>query len=220
MLNTLSNHGYLPRDGKNIDVNTTIEALGTALNIDAALATFLYEEAITTDPLHPDVATFSLADLARHDILEHDASLSRVDYYFGNPQPFNQAAFDQTRSYWTGDIINLTMVANARYARVETSNNTNPTFSMSQLGLAFSYGESAAYVGILGDKVSGTVPKKFVEYLFENERLPFSLGWSKNNASFSQDDLRDLSTRIENLTPSPVNETTVATATGRAPGVN
>lgn len=50
MLNTLANHGYLPRDGKNIDLNITIDALGTALNIDAELAEFLYDEAITTNP--------------------------------------------------------------------------------------------------------------------------------------------------------------------------
>jgi hypothetical protein len=75
MLNTLANHGYLPRDGKNIDLNTTINALGTALNIDEELSTFLYDEAITTNPAYPNVTSFSLDNLVRHNILEHDASL-------------------------------------------------------------------------------------------------------------------------------------------------
>lgn len=166
MLNTLANHGYLPHDGKNIDVNTTVDALYTALNIDSELSEFLYKEAMTTNPAYPNASTFSLKDLVRHDILEHDASLSRVDYYFGNPQPFNQTIFDQTRSYWTSDIIDVQQAANARLARVIDSNTTNPTYSMSDLGEAFSYGESGAYIIVLGDKTSGTVSKRVVEYLF------------------------------------------------------
>lgn len=58
------------------------------------------------------------------------------------------------------------MAANARYARVQTSNETNPTFELSELGEEFGYGESAAYIGIIGDKTTGTVEKKMVEYLF------------------------------------------------------
>jgi hypothetical protein len=148
-----------------------------------------------------------------------DWKSSRVDYYFGNPQPFNKKIFDQTRSYWTADIINVTMAANARYARVTTSNKTNPTFGLSDLGSEFGYGESAAYIGIIGDKTSGTVPKKFVEYLFrkvpsssvvepptyvlftEHERLPFELGWHRIAESFSFNDLENLMDRIKALTP-------------------
>jgi hypothetical protein len=39
------------------------------------LAEFLYDEAITTNPSYPNATIFSLADLVRHNILEHDASL-------------------------------------------------------------------------------------------------------------------------------------------------
>ncbi|PQE18971.1 sterigmatocystin biosynthesis peroxidase stcC protein [Rutstroemia sp. NJR-2017a WRK4] len=216
MLNSLANHGYLPRNGKDITLNITIDALGTALNIDPVLSEYLYDEAITTNPDYPNATVFSLANLVTHDILEHDASLSRVDYYFGNPQPFNQAIFDQTRSHWTADIITVTMAANARYARVQTSNKTNPTFGLSELGSAFGYGESAAYIGLLGDKTSGTVRKNIVEYLFaspavaeprtyvlftENERLPTELGWHKVTETFTFDNLLDLMDRIMALTP-------------------
>lgn len=75
MLNTLANHGYLPRDGKNIDLNRTVTALGIALNIDEEISEFLYDEAITTNPSYPNATTYSLSDLVRHNILEHDASL-------------------------------------------------------------------------------------------------------------------------------------------------
>jgi len=58
------------------------------------------------------------------------------------------------------------MAANARLARLITSNATNPTYSLSDLGSGFSIGETAAYVGILGDVASGTVKRELVEYLF------------------------------------------------------
>lgn len=91
---------------------------------------------------------------------------SRQDAYFGPADVFNEAVFNQTKSYWTGDTITIQMASNARVARLMTSNLTNPEYSLSDLGSAFSIGESAAYVAILGDKKSGTVPKTWVEYLF------------------------------------------------------
>lgn len=74
MLNTLANHGYLPHDGKNLTLDIVINALDTALNIDAELSTFLHGEAVTTNPT-PNATTFDLDHLSRHNILEHDASL-------------------------------------------------------------------------------------------------------------------------------------------------
>lgn len=91
---------------------------------------------------------------------------SRKDAHFGAPDVFDQETFNQTRAYWTGDIIDIQMAANARVARLMTSNLTNPEFSMSPLGDDFSIGETAAYIAILGDRKAGTVPKSWVEYLF------------------------------------------------------
>lgn len=79
---------------------------------------------------------------------------------------FNQSVFDETKRYWTGKTINIKMAAKARLARIKTSKATNPTYSMSELGDAFTYGESAAYVVVFGDKKSGTVKRSWVEWLF------------------------------------------------------
>jgi Peroxidase, family 2 len=91
---------------------------------------------------------------------------SRGDFYFGDDHTFNQTIFDETRSYWTAPIVDVQMAANARLARVHTSNATNPTFTLTRTGLEFGFGESAAYILVLGDRVSGTVPRPWVEYLF------------------------------------------------------
>lgn len=65
------------------------------------------------------------------------------------------------------------MAANARLARFKTSQATNPEFSMSDLGRNFGFGESAAYVVVLGDKETGTVPKAWVEWLFRTCYFPY-----------------------------------------------
>ncbi|KAI1089183.1 Cloroperoxidase [Rostrohypoxylon terebratum] len=197
MLNTLANHGFLPHSGKGITVNKTIDALYTALNIDKSLGQLLFNFAVSTNPT-PNATFFDLDNLSRHNILEHDASLSRQDAYFGPADVFNEAVFNQTKSFWTGDIITIQMASNARVARLMTSNLTNPEYSLSDLGSAFSVGESAAYIGILGDKKSGTVPKSWVEYLFEKERLPYELGFAKPKDIFTTDDLENISESIVN----------------------
>lgn len=58
------------------------------------------------------------------------------------------------------------MASNARVSRLMTSNLTNPEYSLSDLGSEFSIGETAAYISVLGDKKTGTVPKSYVEFLF------------------------------------------------------
>ncbi|KAI1800309.1 Cloroperoxidase [Daldinia bambusicola] len=198
MLNTLANHGFLPHDGKNIDVNTTVRALSTALNFDDTLSRDLHEFAVTTNP-QPNSTWFSLDHLSRHNVLEHDASLSRQDAYFGPPDVFNEAVFNETKAYWTGDIINMQMAANALAARLMTSNLTNPEFSMSQLGRNFGLGETAAYIAIMGSKETRTAPKALVEYLFENERLPYELGFKKAKSAFTEDDLTTMMDEIAAL---------------------
>jgi hypothetical protein len=91
---------------------------------------------------------------------------SRADAYHGSVLAFNHTVFEETKSYWTDEIVDLKMAANARYYRIKTSQATNPTYVMSELGDAFTYGESAAYVVLFGDKETQTVPRSWLEWLF------------------------------------------------------
>ncbi|KAI1372344.1 Cloroperoxidase [Hypoxylon crocopeplum] len=195
MLNSLANHGFLPHDGKGITLNKTIDALFSALNIDPVLTTPLFQLAATTNPT-PNATFFDLNHLSRHNILEHDGSLSRQDAFFGPPDVFNEAVFNQTKSFWTGDFIDVQMAANARVARLMTSNLTDPEYSLSDLGSAFSVGESAAYLLAFGGKISGMAPKALVEYFFVNERLPYEMGFSRTEEMFTGEDLQNMTNRI------------------------
>ncbi|RAL12605.1 peroxidase family protein [Aspergillus homomorphus CBS 101889] len=199
MLNTLANHGILPHDGKDITEQQTIDALYKALSIDEQLARSLHQQALTTNP-QPNATTFSLNHLSRHNILEHDASLSRQDFYFGNNHDFDQAVFDETRSYWIFPIIDIKAAATARQARINTSKANNPTHTLSSLAQAVSLAESSAYIIVFGNKWAGTVRRSLIEYFFENERLPIELGWMKSKDNITTNDVITMAQRIANAT--------------------
>lgn len=165
MLNALANQGFLPRNGQNIDENTTAKALDTALNIPPEFGKLLHKAAVRTNPTGNVTNSFNLDHLARHNILEHDASLSRQDAAFGNNIAFNETVFSETRSNWQ-DTIDVQQAAKARLARVNTSNATNPSFGFTKIGEQFSVGESAAYLIVLGNKTTRTANRTVVEYLF------------------------------------------------------
>ena len=74
-LNSFANHGFLPRSGKYITQEDLATGLFDAVNMDEGLSKMLFDFAITTNP-EPNSTWFSLDHLARHNVLEHDASLS------------------------------------------------------------------------------------------------------------------------------------------------
>ncbi len=59
MMNTLANHGYLPRDGRNITKPNAVHALTTALNFNTSLAELMFEQAIIANP-EPNATFFTL----------------------------------------------------------------------------------------------------------------------------------------------------------------
>jgi hypothetical protein len=165
MMNTLANHGFLPRDGRNITKANAIYALGTGLNFDATLAGIMWEQAIIANP-EPNATYFTLDNLNRHNVLEHDASLSRSDAYFGNNHVFNQTVFDTSRAYWTGELMDPKQLANSKIFRQVESRSTNPNYTFTSTTEQFSLGEVAAPIIVFGDMDQAVVNRTFVEYFF------------------------------------------------------
>lgn len=176
-LNTLANHGYLPRDGKDITLNILKEGMLEGFNIAHSDAELLFFQAIRTNPQW-FADRFDLADLGRHGILEHDISLryghplidsaneSRSDAYFGDPNPFNATVWAETMTYFKTPMITVQQLANARMGRLHTSKRTNPEFELSWLAKGFSWGECAAFFEIMADGTTGTVNRTFIDYFF------------------------------------------------------
>lgn len=86
---------------------------------------------------------------------------SRADYYWGDDYSLNFTVWDQTRSFWQGETIDVQEFGNAARARYLTSKATNPTFYYPDVGniaTAMSF-----MTNVLGDAETGTVPTAFVD---------------------------------------------------------
>ncbi|KAK8003253.1 hypothetical protein PG989_002972 [Apiospora arundinis] len=188
--------------GKNIDVAITKKALRDALNIDEELGQFLYDNAVTTNPT-PNATAYSLADLSRHNVLEHDASFSRQDAHFGPPDKFNATIFAETQSYWHGPVINTTMAAQARQARIRTSNATNPEYKLSppRHRLQPRRGGSLHHNPWRAPELHGRqVWVAAATSDTENEKLPTKLGWQRPEPSVSFAELQKVMGMLYNET--------------------
>ncbi|KAK8033877.1 hypothetical protein PG991_003275 [Apiospora marii] len=196
LLNALANHGYLPHDGRDIDRDTAVNALEDGVNMDRPLADFFFQQALSTVPV-ANATRFSLHHLIQHNAIEHDASLSRPDAFFSAHQDvFDPTVFAETRSHWPDPVINVRQAAAARLARMQTSNRTNPAFELNKAGEPASVAETAVYIIAFGDIEAGTVRREMVEYFFENERLPFELGWERSKFTLTQKHLEEMSGRV------------------------
>ncbi|GJE97276.1 chloroperoxidase [Phanerochaete sordida] len=72
-MNSMANHGYLPRDGKGVTADIIVDALMAAFRLSKPLAWALTHGALLL--LDQGSAPFELHDLARHNKVEHNASL-------------------------------------------------------------------------------------------------------------------------------------------------
>lgn len=178
-LNTLANHGFINHSGKNMTIPGLLVGLAEGMNMGADFTVAIGGAGLLSSP-NPFGGSFDLNDLDQHNFpIEHDASLSRGDAYFGNDYSFNQTDFNQVLSYYKGmtetDILTS---SKARYARVQNSNETNPDFTYGFREFIFSYGESAIYLQTMSSPLSNGVAKiDYIKSLFENETLPYELGW-------------------------------------------
>ncbi|KAI1653497.1 Cloroperoxidase [Daldinia decipiens] len=197
MLNTLSNHQFLPRDGRNITKDKVVSAMSSALNFNESLGALMFDMAIVANP-EPNATFFTLYQLNRHNVLEHDSSLSRSDTFFGNNHVFNESIFNETKAYWTGEILDANMLANSKVARQLSSKAFNPNYTFTSTIEGFSLGEVSAPIVAFGDLQAATVNRTLVEYFFRNERLPTELGWSTRTEIINIDIISRLTQIISN----------------------
>lgn len=176
-LNTLANHGYLPRDGKNITIFGLIRALREGYGLSTALAAILSIGAVL---MLGQFRQISLADLARHNLIEHNASLFHRNARDGEEYAprcpdcsLLKAVVHQGGHYKPGRIT-LEDVANIRAKR-----EMNDILDFTHAEIA--RGEMAIAIGVLGgpnaDKegLDFEVLKTWVKY----ERLPD--GWKPDH---------------------------------------
>ncbi|KAM5350049.1 hypothetical protein ACJ41O_006554 [Fusarium nematophilum] len=176
MVNSLANHGYLPRDGLNISLPDLVTAFTDAINLDPAATTLVGQKAVTTG----NNVTFDLDNLSEHNVIEHDGSLSRNDIFFGDNHSFNRTIWNTVASHFTQSTISIETAAAARKQRLQAAAAANPAFSLSADGVRFSFIETALYLSVFGSVENGNAVTEWVKVLFEQERLPFHEGFKRS----------------------------------------
>ncbi|KAK1225527.1 hypothetical protein PQX77_011529 [Marasmius sp. AFHP31] len=174
-LNTLANHGFLPRDGKNITIPMVLKAGREGFNVHRDLLITAAKAAIMASPLDDQ---FALADIGLHGNIEHDASVSRVDKELGDHLPFNEEVYSVLANSNPGvDYYNTTSAGIVQKIRLEQSQAENPKLVNTIKEIQIRSRESALYLAVMGNATTGVAPKTFVNVFFREERLPIAEGW-------------------------------------------
>ncbi|KAJ7044864.1 Peroxidase, family 2-domain-containing protein [Mycena alexandri] len=205
-LNSLSNHGYLPRDGRNIHATDIITAMNDYLGLSATFdflqtfgagvrGAFVLLPGLSIGLESYDALTNS------HNKIEHDASFTRSDVFFDlvasgvdpksidnnnippmhNP-PVNTTLIDLLVSFSKdGKTLTVDDIADARHARLQSTVAFNPTAVLQSEQTGGLWREAGFVSLVLGD-ANGTVRIDWLRDWFVNERLPIELGWKKPNA--------------------------------------
>ena len=172
----MANHGYLPRDGRDINIDEFRSGIKNAYGYNETTFDFAFNQAVdfklTTTG---NASTFHLDDLKKHDLIEFDGSLSRNDIYFGDNLHFDPAIWATTaerlRLYDLGPskedrYVTVEAAAKARAARVKDAKKANPQFNASANALSGSPGTTALYLTTLWDAEAGAVPKAWIQSFF------------------------------------------------------
>ncbi|KAJ3828024.1 Peroxidase, family 2-domain-containing protein [Lentinula raphanica] len=179
-MNTLANHGFIPRDGTNLTIPMVLKAVDVVYNnpVDPVLNLALKMALLTTDA--PD--SFTLDDLKLHGTIEHDASLSRSDYALGDNLHFNSTVFNSTllQSDLSPDVYDITSVGQILEERLAHAKKENPDLVNTVKERQSQLLEASLFLSAMGDARTGVAPKKFVDIFFREERLPLEEGWKRS----------------------------------------
>ncbi|KAK7472206.1 hypothetical protein VKT23_000328 [Stygiomarasmius scandens] len=189
-LNALANHGFLPRDGKGLNVSVVLDAALEGFNIQPEVLTAAAKLGLLTsnDPL-----SFTLDDLKVHGVIEHDTSLSRQDIALGDNLHFNEEIFSTLANANPGkDFYDVNSAGEVMFQRLQQDIVANPNITNTAKIAAMRSGESALYLSTMGDASTGKAPKNFVQILFREERLPVAEGWQRSSTPIDGETLNGL----------------------------
>ncbi|KAJ7189036.1 Cloroperoxidase [Mycena filopes] len=193
-LNTLANHGFLPRTGMNISVSQILQAAIDGFNVgpDAII------QAAKFGLLSGDAPeTMNLDALSLHNLVEHDASLSRNDFALGDNLHFNETVFSTLANSNPGvDFYNATSAGQVQHARLADSLARNPNVTNTAKEFLLRSRESSLYLSIMGNSMTGVAPKQFVQIFFREERLPIAEGWTRSETPINSSTLGPLESII------------------------
>ena len=208
-INALANHGYIPRDGRNVRANEILDGmnqygLGSFLGAVFTHPIFLEQSSKSTKKptwwntlVHPfatafasfgmrepeqrdadGVACLNLDQLALHNVVEHDVSMTRLDFAQGDnntAQP--QLIADLLASSSNGKTITIPDFVGLRKRRYEKQKEDNQKLEFQGMQVQIACTEIALILKVFGN--GKEVPVDYVRAFFQEGRLPRNEGWLK-----------------------------------------
>ncbi|KAF5368724.1 hypothetical protein D9757_010423 [Collybiopsis confluens] len=149
-LNTLANHGFLPRNGQNITVQNILDAVNDGFNfrpIDIMVVAAKVA-LLSTD----NVNYVTLEESGLYGNIEHDTSLSRQDFDIGDSIHFNETIYQTLANSNPGvDYYNITSAAQVVEQRLVDDKLVNPNLINTIKEFTFRTRESAFYLSTMGN---------------------------------------------------------------------
>ncbi|TMW64675.1 hypothetical protein Poli38472_011555 [Pythium oligandrum] len=165
-LNTLANHGYLPRDGKKITSTMIADAIVEAFNIDPILAKGLVSQVRAK-------GTIDLAFLSTHNFIEHDVSFAHSDFSYGDDMSaLNVTMWDDFSSRAVNNVIGIEQVAATLEDRVKVCNNKPEGCDYGIKQRVTGAIQAAFVLRAFGGKNEETASLDNIKAFFVDERFP------------------------------------------------
>ncbi|KAM0703604.1 hypothetical protein Q7P35_009543 [Cladosporium inversicolor] len=212
-LNALANHGFIHHDGRDMTIPHLLEGLAAGLNIGPDFTVAVGGLGLFSSP-DPLGGSFDLNDLDQHNFpIEHDASLSREDAYFGNDYSFNSGIWNQTRSFFKNGKTALLPAALAIANRTADSKKRNPEFVYGLQQFILRYGEMTLAIETMGGgDLTGVARLDWVNQLFTQEKLPYNLGWRPRAEPITLPSIGQMIVEIFAVSPEKFSEAGTITA--------
>jgi len=182
-LNSLANHGFLPRDGKAITPDALKDSLRKVYGLTFALSTGLVESGWRSCGKFEagKKAPTDLIEFAQHNKIEHDASLAHADVAPGEtyaPVETDQGLLqDFVSRSADGQFLTMDDVARVRVEREDAL-----PVPLTTAGVIAATGEGILLLNRIGD--SEKVPVSDVQTFLGESRLPDSYTGPKGTMGF------------------------------------
>jgi hypothetical protein len=168
-MNTLSNHGYLRRDGGANPITEIKRVFSEVLNVGGDVSDFFINASLGFGMGRNGNTTIALGDINQEGQISHDVSLVRDDDDLGDALAINQTLVKQLISFSSnGKTISVGDLGKFRKARFQDSKarNRNLEFGLNQQFTAF--GEASLLLGVFGTDI----PVTTIESFLGQEKLP------------------------------------------------
>jgi hypothetical protein len=171
-----------PKDGRNITAPMFVSALSEVYNVDPSFAQTLANQGLSSVP-HAETGpnSLNLADLNKHNAIEHDASLTRLDDREGDNHSVQPKLVAALLADSSTPFLTVESLAKSR-ARREKESQAGGSPSLSVKLSTLAHGEAALLLQVLGHLGPGKegeylVPKQAAQTWLQDEQLP--AGWKK-----------------------------------------